>query len=57
MQCSDVHITVAQIAVRKQPRDKPPKKKQCYVCPPKSYSKIKKDEIISGLIWNFKFVT
>ena len=41
MQCFDVDITVAQTAVRRQPRDESTKKKRCYVFPQKSDRKIK----------------
>ena len=41
MQCFDVDITVAQTAVRRQPTDKPPKKKECFVYLRKSDRKIK----------------
>ena len=47
MQCSDFHITVAQTGVRRQPTDKPPKKKWCYVWRQKSDRKVKKDEIFA----------
>ena len=41
IQCFDIDISVAQEAVRRQPRDEPPKEKRCYVCPRKTDIKIK----------------